>query len=828
MALNNSQLHQLVLDNLPNNVTQLISPTLLREVCDEIIDSYFNIISNQGSVGLNEYDPASSYPNERGVLYLGDLYQADVAGATTPGAFNPSEWNIVDSTSAVTANYILKTNGIELDDNKKVVLLATDSSLLTLGTGLYEAQASTNTVGPTNEYPTLGKGNLQVFKGSSNARTLHTWTPFDFVGGGSKTYVRNLNSDWVTIDLSTGSQNTFGSGLTKIGNEVILGGGYDSITLTPNVPGSEFKIAGSNVAGSVDINVSATTIQGDTTLSYNNNAVNIGVGSVSITSDSEVDVFNLKPSSVAIYKQDFFGTGSTIGINNRSIPDFGLVKTHVSDVLDAAILGAEYANGLTATEDPITSAITVGLGGELTQDTVVDLSGRTISFIESDGTGLGVNNLGVVAKKINEANNTSVRLDVNEFSAGLVYSNSGETSDFASIKMKVGGTVEVLGSFTQNGSTAIISNNLTQLNSSDVRLTQIPSATTALGNQVVIKNDVTGKLTTIDATVLSPDTSTSVEGSENIDILNTGTTNYRVVLNDNPDVNSVVVADAIYHKGDLDTRVEFEPNRINMIGGADVNIAQFGFGNRAIFNPDQGDVHTLFYSSGSSSSIAGAIAGNENYFFIGGDSFFNGVANGAHLRMAQSNADHAQINFFNNSSTNPTAPAEGDVWYNGTNFYFNDGTTNIDILASAGGGEVNTASNLIGEGLFFQKAGSDLEFKGLSAGTNVTLSSDNNTIVINSTGFTRENVTSFGVSATLSQGDEGYIVATSAGITLSLPTSPLAGTTYKIKDGTGTAQSSPILIDAGAVGIDGNSAFYVNENYGAVTAFFDGSTYFIL
>ena len=790
MALNNSQLHQLVLDNLPNNVTQFISPALLREVCDEIIDSYRNIISDQESFGLNEYDPASSYPNERGVLYLGDLYQADVPGATTPGTFNPSEWNLVDSTSATTANYILKTNGIELDDDKKIVLLATDSSLLTLGTGLYEAQASTNSVGPTNEYPTLGKGNLQVFKGSSDSRTLHTWTPFDFVGGGSKTYVRNLNSDWVTIDLSTSAQNTFGSGLTKIGTEVILGGEFDSVTLVPDNTESLFKIAGSNVAGIFEVDVRDTFIKGNTTITNFNNSVSVGVDSVFITSNSEVDIFNLKPSSVATYKQNFFGTGSTT-TNELNIPDFGLVKRHVSSVLDAAILGAEYANGLTATQDPITSAITVGLGGDLTQNTTVDLSGRTISFIESDGTGLGVNSLGVVAKKINEANDTSVRLDVNEFSAGLVYSNSGETNDFASIKMKVGGTVEVIGSFTQNGSTAIISNNLTQLNSPDIRMTQIPSGTTVSGNQVVIKDDITGELTTIDATELSPDTSTIVEGSENIDILNTGTTNYQVVLNDNPDVNSVVVADAIYHKSDLDTRVEFETNRINMIGGGNVNIAQFGFGSRMVVNPDGLDVDFAVYNEGGGASLG--TNAEYGYAFIGGSGY------------------------------------NGDIWYNGTNLYFFDGSVEVDILASASGGEVNTASNLVGEGLFFQKTGSDLEFKGLSAGTNVTLSSDDDTIVINATaGSSRENVSSFGVSSTLSQGDEGYVVATSAGITLSLPISPATGTSYKIKDGTGTAQSSPILVSAGAVGIDGNSSVFIDENYGALTAFFDGSTYFIL
>lgn len=76
----------------------------------------------------------------------------------------------------------------------------------------------------------------------------------------------------------------------------------------------------------------------------------------------------------------------------------------------------------------------------------------------------------------------------------------------------------------------------------------------------------------------------------------------------------------------------------------------------------------------------------------------------------------------------------------GTNISLSSSPTGVTINATGGGsGEINTASNLgAGEGIFTTKIGVDLPFKSLVAGTNVSLTSDANTITINASGAAGE------------------------------------------------------------------------------------------
>ena len=90
-------------------------------------------------------------------------------------------------------------------------------------------------------------------------------------------------------------------------------------------------------------------------------------------------------------------------------------------------------------------------------------------------------------------------------------------------------------------------------------------------------------------------------------------------------------------------------------------------------------------------------------------------------------------------SPDPTLIAfqAGEIRWSGTDFVGWDGTQWVSFTAGSTGGQSNTTSNLgIGDGLALAKAGVNLPFKSIKAGTGITfdLTTDTNTIIINGAG----------------------------------------------------------------------------------------------
>jgi len=150
-------------------------------------------------------------------------------------------------------------------------------------------------------------------------------------------------------------------------------------------------------------------------------------------------------------------------------------------------------------------------------------------------------------------------------------------------------------------------------------------------------------------------------------------------------------------------------------------------------------------SSGEANTASNVGTGNQVFKQKTGIDFeFRTLKAGTNVTLVSS-LDEITINAAGGSGSSLTIQDEGGLIDNAvtTMNFTGPGVTASQTspgvvqiaVTGGGGGETNTASNLgAGEGVFSTKVGADLQFKSLVAGTNVSLSSDANTITISSTG----------------------------------------------------------------------------------------------
>jgi hypothetical protein len=147
-------------------------------------------------------------------------------------------------------------------------------------------------------------------------------------------------------------------------------------------------------------------------------------------------------------------------------------------------------------------------------------------------------------------------------------------------------------------------------------------------------------------------------------------------------------------------------------------------------------------------NTASNLAGDEGVFASksGVDLQFKSLTAGSNVTLSSdgnaitiNSADSGFYLTVGETGGGPTFTGINKINFNDDSFYVTQNAPNTDEVivnfngtAGGGGGEANTASNLAGdEGIFASKSGVDLQFKSLTAGTNVTMSSDGNAITIN-------------------------------------------------------------------------------------------------
>ena len=202
-------------------------------------------------------------------------------------------------------------------------------------------------------------------------------------------------------------------------------------------------------------------------------------------------------------------------------------------------------------------------------------------------------------------------------------------------------------------------------------------------------------------------TPSSIEPIPSLDSLVTGTTsstdnaiarfdgttgkliqNSGVIIDDSNNITGAASLTTASVRGtsDQDNYINFSNSGIdiNVDAGDSLDLSRggtrfFGHITNSIysFNPDNND-RDLWMKDSSGNVVFSSNAGDSQ--IIIGHGTYNG--SGSSLALTSSRADNAQINF-EDSGVDKTTPAKGDLWYNGTNLYFHNGTSNIDLLSES-------------------------------------------------------------------------------------------------------------------------------------------------
>lgn len=402
MAISKQDLLNLIDANLPDNNSQYITAEKVREVLEGIVNSDFNKIDDRSLIGLTDYKTNKSYVSSECVVYNNDIYRCIVSNSTV-GAFNPSQWQIISTYISSTAGlsiYIEKDKGIELETGKKLTTVATDTNIINLATGYYKIEASGVSVGLNQNYPIIGKSTLMVLRRTSSNETIYICYPHSDL---TKYFIKKIGSNWVEFK-SSGTTLNYISGLTKVGNDVFLGGNFGAVNLT----GGDFNLNTTrlNVHGTTSITGYLYQVGG-----FNLNSGHLkSNGNDTIVNGKLTVTDTITAEGIVSYTDDF----------SNSFEDNDLVsKKYVDNAVNSIDAGTGggvatlAGNGLTKVGNTIT------LGGTLNDDTDIDVDGKVLSFgnanvIGIDGGSISLNTTSI----LNMGNNGTAFY-------GLKFDNSG-------------------------------------------------------------------------------------------------------------------------------------------------------------------------------------------------------------------------------------------------------------------------------------------------------------------------------------------------------------------------------------------------------------------
>ena len=501
--------------------------------------------------------------------------------------------------------------------------------------------------------------------------------------------------------------------------------------------------------------MSGLTINGDLLVTGTTNIS--GLTSI----NSSLDVYN---GTIGLRDNDYFLQGTSTGGTNVQ-----LIGVYSNDEI---LIGNQ------------------GYTNRIMDDTIVDgvvtvSSGLTLSFtptLNNSGTDILIRNSSTGEVEYRPV--SGITPDTNTFVTGFTYDGSNTFSIIDNSGNTFNATINTVTGLTSNGDVEVIGNLIVTGGTGNVLTKQVyvednlgldwdfPSSSVVLGNNsdgtiingtnLTINSDTTinGNLsaTTISATTYFGDGS-NLTGIDNFYVsggtYNVGTNNINfsgnnVVTTFDVDLSSLISSvsgDTFVISGNADVATSLLTFTNNSGGTFNVTNSAALFSDNDInvtggtYNPSNGCV-TFTTNSGTTFDVCGFVTGITDTFTTGSTLVGETI---------QFDSNILGPNYYN-VSLSPVLSGKTD------NSTFNSYTSNTETILNS---KVSGATNLSTTGLFAQKNGDNLEFKGLtSTGGTVTITNDSTTVNLEVVGGTDTNSFSTGGTVTQSatSGDSEVIV----------------------------------------------------------------------
>jgi hypothetical protein len=535
---------------------------------------------------------------------------------------------------------------------------------------------------PTGVTFGVGRNSINdAFSGTAEFNNISLDSGGDFSGGTGGGVIYSGNTDLYSIFATQGESSTASNGLTKTGDNITLGGSLTGGTVI-------------NGGGSYSL-----TIKNATQFQLDGTPFDVTGGDVSINN-----------SSLYLGNAVDFSGGTGAGVIYSGGTDlYNIFAT--SDSTTAS-------NGLTKTGDNIT------LGGTLTAATTINLDpAASLNIVKTAGTGSVLSasdgaalNSAFVPGRVGVGDNTaSIGMSMDISQSGISYSDTF-----------IGGGTQIL-KFIAPSSFTTETISLPQDKSGIVALTSDVISTTASNGLTKTGDNITLGGTLTAATTIDT-------GGNNLTFIDTDVT---LQMSTSTDVKRLQIT------GSASTLTQFSTSANMPSFGGFGSLAIGVIGDSAVIGgivPERGQTgDTFIYSSANANGlnvISAAGTGTDDYIRLYAGIFANGGT--AHLHMQGSGLTKGYIGL-NNESPQYRLDVNGDI--NSDGVIYSAGTDLYSIFGAGGSGESNTASSVgVGNSVFKQKSGVDLEFRSLSAGTNIELVTGD-TITINVTGVTSSEAT---------------------------------------------------------------------------------------